>query len=254
MEEQKKSILVIGATSGMGREVAEIYIRRGYRVGITGRREHLLNEIKDKYPDAPVFAKCVDVTSAGATEEIGTLINEMGGIDICLYSSGCGHTNTALSPSVELEETSVNVNGYIRCSTFLFNYWSGQRRKGHLAVISSIASVRPLGVAPGYSADKKFQAFYTEALRQLAVIRKADIAFTVIKPGFVDTDFIHGRRFPMTISREKAAGLIVKAIDKRKRAVIIDRKWAALSVLMRLVPPRLWTSGGRFFRPYTDLF
>lgn len=46
MEEQKKSILVIGATSGMGREVAEIYIRRGYRVGITGRRKHLLNEIK----------------------------------------------------------------------------------------------------------------------------------------------------------------------------------------------------------------
>ena len=121
-------------------------------------------------------------------------------------------------------------------------------------MISSVASILPLGVCPSYSATKKFEAFYLEAMRQLAVIRGADISMTAVKPGFVDTDFIHGRHFPMTIRRDKAAAMIVRAIERRKRTVVIDRRWAALGVLMRLLPSRLWSWGGRFFRPYRDLF
>ena len=89
-----------------------------------------------------------------------------------------------------------------------------------LAVISSVASILPLGVCPAYSATKEFDAFYTKALRQLAVIRKADIKFTIIKPGFVDTDFIHGRHFPMTIRKEKAAAKIVCAIERKKKTAV----------------------------------
>lgn len=249
-----KKVIVIGATSGIGREVAGIYIRQGCRVGVTGRRGQLLDEMVRESPEGMVFPKVFDVSDDSAADSLSELVTEMGGVDICLYSSGYGHTNTLLEPGLELGQIDVNVKGFVRCAVWLFNYWADRGLKGQLAVISSVASILPLGVCPSYSATKRFEAFYTQALRQLAVIRGADIKFTVIKPGFVDTDFIHGRHFPMTIRREKAAARIVRAIGRRKKSAVIDGRWAALGVLMRMIPSPLWYWGGRFFRPYRDMF
>ena len=78
--------------------------------------------------------------------------------------------------------------------------------------------------------------------------------FTVIKPCFVYTEFIHGRHFPMTIRMEDAAAKIVRAIKRKKKTAVIDGRWAALGLLMRLIPSPLWNWGGRFFRPYQDMF
>lgn len=250
------NVIVIGATSGIGRAVAEIYIAQGNRVGVTGRRKNLLEEIavNAKSCGRQVYTKAFDVASEDAANALAALVEDMGGVDLCLYSSGYGHTNTVLEPSLELGQVDVNAKGFVRCATWLFNYWADNRRRGHMAVISSVASVLPLGVCPAYSATKKFDAFYAQALRQLAVIRGADICFTVIKPGFVDTDFIHGRHFPMTIRREKAAGEIVRAIKRRKKTAVIDARWAILTAVMHLIPGPVWNWGGRFFRPYRDMF
>lgn len=248
------NVIIIGGTSGIGRAVAEIYIGKGYKVGITGRRESLLEEIRSMNPGKEIYTGCFDVTSEDAAVQLESLIKEMGGVDLCLHSAGFGHTNTALDSSLEVSQVEVNASGFVRCAVHLFNYWAKSGKHGHLAVISSIASILPLGVCPAYSATKQFEAFYTEALRQLAVIRKADICFTIIKPGFVDTDFIHGRHFPMTISCGKAAKSIIKAIDKEKKSVVIDRNWALLACLMRIIPASLWRFGGRYFRKYQDLF
>ncbi|CCY36093.1 short chain dehydrogenase [Alistipes sp. CAG:831] len=249
-----KNIIIIGATSGIGRAVAEIYIRQGHRVGVTGRREALLEEIAAGAPEGKVFTSKFDVAYPSASLCLEELVERMGGVDICLYSSGYGHTNTELEPELELGQIDVNAKGFVRCAVWLFNYWAQNGLRGHLAVISSVASILPLGVCPAYSATKKFEAFYLETLRQLAVIRKADISLTAVKPGFVDTDFIHGRHFPMTVRKEKAAAMIVRAIERRKKTAVIDRRWAALGLLMRLLPSPLWVFSGRFFRPYKDMF
>ena len=235
------NVIVIGATSGIGRAVAEIYLAQGHRVGVTGRRTALLEEFASAAPAGRVFTRTFDVSSGDAAAQLAALVEEMGGVDICLYSSGFGHTNTALEPSLELGQVEVNAEGFVRCAVWLFNYWAGNGLKGHLAVLSSVASILPLGVCPAYSATKEFDAFYTKALGQLA-------------PGFVDTDFIHGRHFPMTIRREDAAAKIVRAIEHKKKTAVIDGRWAALGLLMRLIPSPLWNWGGRFFRPYQDMF
>ena len=229
------NVIVIGATSGIGRAVAEIYLAQGHRVGVTGRRTALLEEFASAAPAGRAFTRTFDVSSGDAAAQLAALVEEMGGVDICLYSSGFGHTNTALEPSLELEQVEVNAEGFVRCAAWLFNYWAGNGLKGHLAVLSSVASILPLGVCPAYSATKEFDAFYTKALRQLA-------------------DFIHGRHFPMTIRREDAAAKIVRAIRRKKKTAVIDGRWAALGLLMRLVPSPLWNWGGRFFRPYQDMF
>ena len=250
----EKRVIVIGGTSGIGREVAKIYARQGCRVGVTGRRAGLLQEFRDENPGREIFTRAFDVTSEDAASELESLVKEMGGVDICLYSSGYGHTNSVLEPSLELGQIDVNVKGFVRCAVYLFNYWAESGQKGHLAVLSSVASVKPLGVCPAYSSTKKFEAFYCECLRQLARVREAAIDITVIKPGFVDTDFIKGRHFPFTISREKAGKAIVRAIRRKRKRTVIDGWWSGLTVLMNMIPSCLWTFGGRYFRPHRDMF
>ena len=102
-----KNIIIIGATSGMGRAVAEIYLAQGHRVGVTGRRTALLEEFASAAPAGRVFTRTFDVSSGDAAAQLASLVEEMGGVDICLYSSGFGHTNTALEPSLELQKSSM---------------------------------------------------------------------------------------------------------------------------------------------------
>ena len=195
------NIIIIGATSGIGKELAKIYIGQGHTVGITGRRENLLNEIKDNRPN--IYTCSYDVTQKDAPGHLMGLIKAMGGVDTVIYSSGFGKSNTELTLETELAAADVNVQGFMRHATTLFNYWCENNKKGHLAVLSSIAGIRALGIAPAYSATKHFQAFYLETLRQLATMRNANISFTAIKPGFVATDFISGKKYPLTLQKEK---------------------------------------------------
>ena len=141
-----KNIIIIGATSGIGRAVAEIYLAQGHRVGVTGRRTALLEEFASAAPAGRVFTRTFDVSSGDAAAQLAALVDEMGGVDICLYSSGFGHTNTILEPSLELGQVDVNAKGFVSCAVWLFNYWAGNGLSGQLAVISSVASILPLGV------------------------------------------------------------------------------------------------------------
>ncbi len=232
------NIIIIGATSGIGKELAKIYISQGHTVGITGRRVNLLNEIKDNRPN--IYTCSYDVTQKDAPGHLMGLIKAMGGVDTVIYSSGFGKSNTELTLETELAAADVNVQGFMRHATTLFNYWCENNKKGHLAVLSSIAGIRALGIAPAYSATKHFQAFYLETLRQLATMRNANISFTAIKPGFVATDFISGKKYPLTLQKEKVAAKIVKAIEKRKKNCVIYGVWKPIALLMKLIPAPLW--------------
>lgn len=232
------NIIIIGATSGIGKELAKIYTNQGHTVGITGRRENLLNEIKDNRPN--IYTCSYDVTQKDAPKYLMNLIKAMGGVDTVIYSSGFGKSNTELTLETELAAADVNVQGFMRHATTLFNHWCENNKKGHLAVLSSIAGIRALGIAPAYSATKHFQAFYLETLRQLATMRSANISFTAIKPGFVATDFISGKKYPLTLQKEKVAAKIVKAIEKRKKNCVIYGVWKPIALLMKLIPAPLW--------------
>lgn len=232
------NIIIVGATSGIGRELAKIYIAQGNIVGITGRRENLLKEIQQGHPD--VYYSAYDANQENASEYLLQLIDTMGGVDKVIYSSGFGKSNTELDLQIELSAADINVKGFMRHATTLFNYWSENNRKGHLTVLSSIAGIRGLGIAPGYSATKHFQAFYLESLRQLATMRNADISFTAIKPGFVATDFISGKSYPLTLEKEKVAAKIVKAVERKRKNCVIYGIWKPIALLIRLIPPFLW--------------
>ena len=234
-----KKVIIIGATSGLGREVALIYIAQGWKVGVAGRREAELEALRAAYPEQ-VSAQALDVTQEDAPEKLQALIEQVGGMDVFLLSSGIGKQNYTLETGLELATAATNVDGFIRMTNAAYHYFEKQGH-GHLAVISSIAGTRGLGAAAAYSATKGFQNIYMDALDQLARMQKLNIRFTDIRPGFVATPLLtSSKKYPMLMDAPVVALDIVSAIEKKKRVAIIDWKFRLLVGFWRLIPKWIW--------------
>lgn len=233
-----KRIIIIGATSGIGYEIAQIYLRLGWRIGIAGRRAERLDQLRSVSP-AQIETEQLDVTAPDAPQKLAELIRKVGGMDIFLLSSGVGNQNRMLDPEIELATVQTNAMGFTRMVTAAYNYFK-ENGGGQIAVISSIAGTKGLGAAPAYSATKRFQNTYIDALDQLAHMEKLPIVFTDIRPGFVKTDLLKSDSYPMLMSPEYVARKIVKAIGRKKRRAVIDWKYAILVFFWKLIPDFIW--------------
>lgn len=231
-------IIIIGATSGIGHEVAKIYRQMGWRVGVAGRRIERLETFRQEAPDQ-VEIQQLDVTQADAPQKLRLLIDKLGGMDLFLLSTGIGNQNRALDPGIELATVETNAMGFTRMVTAAYHYFKEQGQ-GHLAVISSIAGTKGLGVAPSYSATKRFQNTYIDALAQLAHMEKLPVTFTDIRPGFVKTDLLKNDSYPLLMRPERVAQHIVKALSRKKRTVVIDWRYALLVFFWKLIPDFIW--------------
>lgn len=240
----KGNAIVMGATSGIGREVAKILIDKGFRVGVAGRREDALASLAELAPER-VFTERIDITAPDAPARLLGLIERMGGISLYLHCSGYGSQNLALDIGIETQTVMTNVYGFTRMIDTVYHYFAGkcagkQKCDYRIGFISSIAGTKGLGAAPSYSATKRYQWIYAEALAQQAHIGKKRIKFTDIRPGFVATDFLGSTNYPMMMERKYVARKIVKALLKGKRRVIIDWKYRVLVLFWRLVPSCIW--------------
>lgn len=233
-----KRIVIIGATSGIGYEVAKIYCRLGWRVGVAGRRIERLEAFKEQAPEQ-IEIQQIDVTETEAVEKLHSLIDKLGGMDIFLLSTGIGSQNRTLNSEIELSTVNTNALGFTRMVTAAYNYFK-EEGGGHLSVISSIAGTKGLGAAPAYSATKRFQNTYIDALAQLARMEKHPVRFTDIRPGFVKTDLLKNDKYPLLMDPEQVAQKIVKALSQKKRRVIIDWRYAILVFFWKLIPSYIW--------------
>lgn len=234
-----KRAIIIGATSGIGKEVAKDLLLQGWQLGIAGRRENALETFRNIAPEQ-IVTQALNVTQEDAAEKLCSLIERLGGMDLFLLSSGIGFQNKELNPSIELNTARTNVEGFIRMVDAAFGYFKKQG-SGHLAVISSIAGTKGLGIAPAYSATKRFQNTYIDALEQLANMQKLKICFTDIRPGFVATDLLNdGKSYPMLMKTEKVAAHIVRALNRKQRVVVIDWRYRIIVFFWQMIPRWLW--------------
>lgn len=230
--------IIIGATSGIGQEVAKLLVQQNWHIGIAGRREEALQELQTFAP-AQIEIQKLDVTEASATAHLHTLIDKLGGMDLFFLSSGVGYQNRNLDPEIELKTARTNVEGFTRMVTAAFNYFK-EKGGGHIAVISSIAGTKGLGVAPAYSATKRFQNTYIDALAQLSGMQHLNIHFTDIRPGFVATDLLKNGKYPMLMQTNRVAVHIIKALKHKKRVIVIDGRYRILVFFWRMIPRWLW--------------
>jgi short-subunit dehydrogenase len=240
-----KKVIIIGATSGIGRELALLYLERGHAVGVTGRRAGRLEEIAGRYP-GQVYCKEMDVRSEECVARLDELTGEMGGVDLIIHNAGTGEQTRELIPDVEMETVFTNVAGFTRVVVHAYNYFKERGTPGHVAVISSIAGEMALDQAPAYSATKRYVTHYVSCLARKARRERVPVTFTTILPGFIRTELLR-RDYPLSIPVERGARLIFKAIERRARASILPGRWRPLVFIARLLPRCLWERSWRLF-------
>lgn len=230
----KKRAIVIGASSGIGREVALQLMRQGWTLGVAARRADLLESI------GAAATEQIDVTQEDAAMKLRSLIEKMGGMDLFFYASGIGKQNRDLHEDIELATMQTNALGFTRMIGEAYRYFA-ERGEGHIAAITSIAGTKGLGPAPAYSATKAMQNTYLQALEQLANARGLRIRFTDIRPGFVDTALLNGDfHYPMMLKPEKVAREIICAINAKKHIRVIDWRYRLLTACWRMIPNCIW--------------
>ena len=234
-----KRAIIVGASSGMGYEISKILLNDGWTLGVAARRTDRLDELTKNFP-GKVITKQIDVMKDDAPELLKEFIDELQGIDLYFHVAGIGKQNPSLDAQIEKSTVITNGLGFTQMIGAAYRYMA-KHGGGHIAVISSIAGTRGLGAAPSYSATKAFQNTYIEALEQLSMMRKLNIRFTDIRPGFVNTDLLNdSHRYPMLLNKEKAARLIVNAVYAKKHVKVIDWKYQILTFFWKLIPHSLW--------------
>ena len=231
-----KKAIVIGASSGIGQEVAKLLIQQGWTVGVAARRVERMQDL------GAAAIEQIDVTTEDAISGLTTLISKIDGMDLFFYASGIGKQNRNLKEDIELATMQTNGVGFTRMIGAAYRYFASHGG-GHIAAITSIGGTKGLGPAPAYSATKAMQNTYLQALEQLANSQKLKIRFTDIRPGFVDTALLSGDfHYPMMLKPEKVAKEIVCAINHRRHIRIIDWKYRILTALWRRIPRFIWRS------------
>ncbi len=237
-----QKIIIVGSTSGMGRRMAEILMEKGHRVGVTGRRLHLLEEIKQQYPQQAEY-ESFDVTGSENIPHLESLISKLGGLDLLVISAGTGEPSKQLKWEIDKPIVNTNVNGFVEIANWGFNYFLKQG-KGQLATLSSIAANRGNSWSPAYAASKAFQSTYFEGLyikakkmKEYSGNPRLDIRITCIEPGFVKTRMARGgNKMFWIVPVDKAARQIISAIESGRRKVYVSRRWWLIARLMRWAP------------------
>lgn len=229
-----KKAIIVGATSGIGKELALLLATNGYRVGITGRRTALLEAIKNDNSEAFEIIP-TDITDIPVLEDkLNQLVQKLGGLDLLIISSGTGELNPDLQFDLEKTTIDTNVSGFTCIADWGFHYFQTQNA-GHLVGISSLAGLLCSDIAPSYNASKAYQINYLGGLRQKARKLKSGIFVTDIRPGFVDTAMAKGEGQFWVASTEKAAKQIYKAIVKKRKVAYITKRWGIIALFLRLV-------------------
>ncbi len=231
------AVIIIGASSGIGRALAVEYARAGYRVGVTARREALLAELCAELPGQATCRAFDIAQTEEAIPALEGLIQDMGDVDGFVISAAVGNNNPTFEWTGEHETLSVNVMGCAAMINVAAAHLQ-KRGRGHLVGLSSIAAIRGIGRAPAYAASKAFLSNYLHGLRYRFMRLGLPIIVTDVQPGFVDTR-LAAAKFWMA-SPEVAARQIVNAVRKGRTHVYITRRWRLIAWLIRIVPDALW--------------
>lgn len=227
--------VVIGASSGMGRELAKILAREGYEVGLVARRKELLLSLQ-KEISGKTYLRQIDVSLSESIEQIELLIEEMEGVDLVILNAGTGFLNPEMDWKKDKETIDVNVVGFAAMANVFMRYFLS-KGVGHLVGISSIAAIRGSGV---YSASKAFVSNYLEGLRKRAFKERKKIVVTDIQPGYVDTKMAKADNLFWTTSTEKAANDIFQVVRKKKKHAYITRRWRLIAWLLKCMPNSIY--------------
>mgnify|MGYP002706723786 CR=1 FL=1 len=229
-------VLIIGASSGIGKELSLRYASSDNEVIAVARRKPLLQELAQTSPNIRV-AQC-DIADIESSKALLAQVFTSP-IDLAVLCSGVGDLNPDLDFVIERPTLDINVIGWTFFADFIYKKFEEQRY-GHLVVISSCGGLRGEPMAPSYSASKAFQMNYAEALCKKAFKSKLPIVVTDIRPGLVNTRMAKGKGLFWVMSVEKVTTQIMAAVAKKRDVAIVTKRWSILHWIMKYLPHSIY--------------
>lgn len=226
------NILIIGASSGIGKSLYLHYISIGCNVAIMARRNGLLEQLSSNNP-ANTFPFSVDISDCDSFDNsLDSAIEQLNHIDLAIICAGVGELNPDLDIPQELETIRTNIAGWTNVIDSLYHYFES-RGKGHIVSVTSIGGLQPAPIAPSYSASKAFQINYTKSLQAKA--KHSNLCITEIRPGLVDTRMAKGEGLFWVMPLDKVTKQIVRAIEKKRKLCIVSKRWRLINYIVKLL-------------------
>jgi NADP-dependent 3-hydroxy acid dehydrogenase YdfG len=226
-----KAVLITGASSGLGKALAQYYLGRDFKVFGTGRNTEALSSLADQY--AHFHPITLDVTNKrDCIDKLGAI---EGGLDLAILNAGnCEYIQLEYFDSdIVARIMDVNVNGVAHCVEALLPKLSAGSK---LAVVSSSVTYLPLAQAEAYGASKAAVDYFT---RTLALsLKQRSIATSLIQPGFVDTPLTEKNRFkmPFLMKAEDAAAIIGRGLDSNQTLIAFPKRLIYTLKLLSWLP------------------
>ena len=229
-----KQGIIIGASSGIGWELAVQLAAEGYQLGLVARRLEKLEQLASSLAGHHFVVQSDIAKTELAQQQLAELLEKMGNVELIVINSGVGEQEKRLDWEIQRQMIDVNICGFAALTVISMNYFR-ERGSGHLVGISSVAAHMSGGLAPTYAATKAFVSSYLNGMRSRAEYSKLPIAVTTVEPGFVDTPMVKGTPI-WTASVEKAVAQLVPAIINKKGHIYITKRWRYVAWLLNLMP------------------
>ena len=240
MTENQKKIWITGASSGIGKALAEKFAAEGWKVAASARRKEILNEIA-KHEN--IFSYPLDVTDQDQiNSSFKKIIEDFKELDLCVFSSGTYDPKLEKEINIKQNKFVMETNffGVLHCIKAVEKYFK-DKRNGHISIVSSIAAYRGLPNSSGYGPSKAALTNLTESL--YFDFKKYNVRVSLVSPGFIKTPLTDKNEFPMPFikSPEFAAKKMFNGLTKGKSFEIHFPK--ALTILLkflRIIPYKIY--------------
>ena len=239
-----KTVIITGASSGIGRDLALEFARRGYSLGLTARRYELLKEIQMEINS--LFGKLIKVElrvlDVTIYRDIFRVIKELdfslGGMDILVVNAGVSKTKPLGSGNFQNDKNIIETNliGAMATVDAGVEVLKTRKKVGQIVGISSFAGVRGF---PGHSSYSASKAGFTNFLESARMeLLDEGITVTTILPGFIDTPINHHLpERPFLIDSKKGARKICNIIEKKKKVAFVPWfPWSLLHLFLKFLP------------------
>ena len=240
MSENQKKIWITGASSGIGKAVAEKFAREGWRVAISARRKEILNKMAQ---DQNISSFPLDVTNRAQINNVfKNILNEFGDLDLCLFSSGTYEPKDEQSIDPDKIKNVININflGVIDCVKTVEEYFK-DKKSGHISIVSSIAGYRGLPNSSGYGPSKAALTNFSESI--YFDFKKFGVRVSIVSPGFIKTPLTDKNEFPMPFLKtpDFAAEKIFNGLVNSNAFEVHFPKGLTVTLkLLRILPYKLY--------------
>ena len=240
MSENQKKIWITGASSGIGKAVAEKFASEGWMVAASARRQEILNKMAE---NQNIFAYPLDVTQKeNVTKTFNNIIENFKNVDICLFCSGTYDPKLEQEINIEQNKFVMETNyfGVLNCIKAVETYFKN-KKSGQISIVSSVAAYRGLPNSSGYGPSKAALTNLTESI--YFDFKKHNVKISLVSPGFIKTPLTDKNEFPMPFIRspEFAADKIFQGLTKKNIFEIHFPLGLTLTLkFLRILPYKLY--------------